>query len=56
MQDEATAQPEPHYLSRADAAAYVAKKFGFPWFGANARETGRPRGGGGREGNQMRLT
>jgi len=30
MQDEATAQPEPLYLSRADAAAYVAKKFGFP--------------------------
>ena len=30
MQDEATAQLEPHYLSRADAAAYVAKKFGFP--------------------------
>jgi hypothetical protein len=30
MQDQATAQPEPLYLSRADAAAYVAKKFGFP--------------------------
>jgi len=30
MQHEATAQPEPLYLSRADAAAYVAKKFGFP--------------------------
>ena len=30
MQDERTAQPEPLYLSRADAAAYVAKKFGFP--------------------------
>ena len=30
MQHEATAQTEPLYLSRADAAAYVAKKFGFP--------------------------
>jgi hypothetical protein len=30
MQDERTAQPEPLYLSRADAAAYLAKKFGFP--------------------------
>jgi hypothetical protein len=29
MQDERTAQPEPLYLSRADAAAYLAKKFGF---------------------------
>jgi hypothetical protein len=30
MQDERTAQPEPLYLSRADAAAYLARKFGFP--------------------------
>ena len=30
MQDQAIAQAEPLYLSRADAAAYVAKKFGFP--------------------------
>ena len=30
MQDQAIAQAEPLYLSRADAATYVAKKFGFP--------------------------
>jgi hypothetical protein len=30
MQDQAIAQREPLYLSRADAAVYLSQKFGFP--------------------------